>query len=169
MTYLRSFNALDTQQAFYSGWSELGALCDLAEVFNLQFPGCSLPGPWSLTLFICSLFQIQGNPVQISGVFLWIAPSSLAPHPTTSSVLCLPYFWSLFPQLSKIIVLGLASLLRIVIQNVPPGQFYGSFICFPSLRDHSLILSVSSFWRSCFVYFILFSNCLQQEGKYSTR
>ena len=108
MIFLRSFKALDTQQIFYSGWLELEALCDFDKVFNLQFSSV-------LCLFhkvspypFAAVFQIQGNPVQIFGVFLWIDSSSLAPCPTVSSVPNLPNFWSLFSQLSKIIVLCLS-------------------------------------------------------------
>lgn len=74
---------------------------------------------YSSPAVLCLALQFHSIPLQpISdsrrlqtyGVFLCIASSSLALCPTISRVLSFPNFWSLFPQLSEIIVLYLAFL-----------------------------------------------------------
>jgi len=94
-------------------------------------------------------YSIHLQPVSVSrGLHadFWSLPlnSSLssARHPIISSALDLPHFWSLFPQLSKIIVLCLA----FTSLRCDPKCLSSAILRinrFPSLKDHSLILSVS--------------------------
>ena len=94
-------------------------------------------------------YSIHLQPVSVSrGLHadFWSLPlnSSLssARHPIISSALDLPHFWSLFSQLSKIIVLCLA----FTSLRCDPKCLSSAILRinrFPSLKDHSLILSVS--------------------------
>lgn len=132
MTFLKSyFTALGTQYVFYCSWLLVGALCDLEEVFNLQFHGCSLPG--SFTLFICSLLQIQGNlcaDFWSLSLHTYLLSGTL-PHNTVSSASPIS---NLFSQLCKITVLCLS---------------------FPSLHSDLICASKPILWITSFVSVLL--------------
>ena len=148
------------QTAPHVGWSEIKhllALCKLQEWLRLQGPSCFLPDLSGVSPYAClasSQQRLEGTPLQISGALFHTAPSSLELHFCLSKLHISWTQWTPF---------------RILFLHPPSSYFQadiwgnhsGYFVCFPSFKNHSPVLSdVQCLKNSSFLYFVHFSRFL---------